>query len=302
MFANLGKNLDGEFTASQVSHELQHTLKSSTIFNGVGVHSGKPVCMIIHPAPVDHGIIFERTDIEETQNRIKASWKNVKSTNMCTTIANQAGVQVATVEHILAALAAFNITNALITIDSPEVPMVDGCAFNFCSEITESGVEVQQKNKPKLIVKEIIKVVDNHGNWASLSPFEERAFNVSFLPSDRFAGIARNQNCEFIPSKHNFVEQISRARSFGFYEDAQKLWASGLAKGSSLDNTVVIDNGKIMNKDGLHYEDEFVRHKMLDVIGDIALAEYDIIGRYNACNPSHSLNYALVEKYFESLV
>lgn len=279
---------------------LQHSLETAAVFHGVGVHSGAPVCMIIHPAAIDHGIIFERTDIEDQPNRINASWQAVKSTNMCTTLANQNGISVATVEHVLAALYGLGITNALITIDGPEVPMMDGCSLSFCEGILESGLLIQQKLRPQLIIKHPIKVNSDYG-YAELLPYDTNLFSVEFSPNERFANVAGQQFCQFSLLKDDFFENIAKARSFGFFEDAQKLWAIGLAKGSSLDNTVVIHEGSIMNKDGLRYEDEFVRHKMLDAIGDMALAEYTLVGHYKACNPSHTLNYTLLKTYFDSL-
>lgn len=280
--------------------KLQHSLETSAVFHGVGVHSGKPVCMIVHPAAIDHGIIFERTDIEDLPNRISASWQAVKSTNMCTTLSNQHNVSVATVEHILAALFGLGISNALITIDGPEVPMMDGCSFSFCEGLKEAGLECQQKPRPCLTIKHSIKVENDYG-YAELLPHNTNLFSVEFTPNDRFASVAGQQFCQFSLLEDDFFNNISKARSFGFFEDAQKLWAAGLAKGSSLDNTVVIHEGAVMNEGGLRYTDEFVRHKMLDAVGDMALAEYTLIGHYKACNPSHTLNHMLLKAYFDSL-
>lgn len=280
--------------------KLQHSLETSAVFHGVGVHSGKPVCMIVHPASVDHGIIFERTDVEDQPNRISASWQTVKNTNMCTTLSNSNGISVATVEHILAALFGLGINNALITIDGPEVPMMDGCSFNFCEGLTESGLVQQKKVRPFLTIKHPVKVKNDYG-YAELLPYNTNLFSVEFIPNNRFASVTSQQFCQFSLLEDDFFNKISKARSFGFFEDAQKLWAAGLAKGSSLDNTVVIHEGAIMNEGGLRYKDEFVRHKMLDAVGDMALAEYVLIGHYKACNPSHTLNHMLLKAYFDSL-
>ncbi len=278
----------------------QHTVSSPVIFHGVGVHSGKAVCMIVHPAAVDHGIIFERTDIEDQPNRIRANWQMVSTTNMCTTITNSSGVSVATVEHIIAALYGTGITNALITIDGPEVPIMDGCSEEFCKGILETTTVRQSKHRHTLKISTTIRV-ENENGWAQLSPYDKNLFSVKFTPTDRYEDLTQEQFQQFSYNEDDFTTLISRARTFGFYEDAQKLWAAGLAKGASLDNTVVIHKGAVMNEDGLRYSDELVRHKLLDAIGDMALAEYVLIGHYEACNPGHTLNYQLLKKYFETI-
>lgn len=278
----------------------QHTVSNPVIFHGVGVHSGKAVCMIVHPAAVDHGIIFERTDIEDQPNRIRANWQMVSTTNMCTTISNSSGVSVATIEHIIAALYGTGITNALITIDGPEVPIMDGCSEEFCKGILETNIIRQSKRRHSLKISETVRV-ENENGWAQLSPHDTNLFSVKFIPTDRYEGLTQEQFQQFSYHEDDFTTLISRARTFGFYEDAQKLWAAGLAKGASLDNTVVIHKGAVMNEDGLRYNDELVRHKLLDAIGDMALAEYVLIGHYEACNPGHTLNYQLLKKYFETI-
>ena len=278
----------------------QQTVSSPVIFHGVGVHSGKAVCMIVHPATTNHGIIFERTDIEDQPNRIKASWQTVSTTNMCTTISNSSGISVATIEHILAALYGIGVTNALITIDGPEVPIMDGCSEEFCKALKESGVIRQSKPCPTLKISTTVRV-ENENGWAQLSPHDTNLFSVQFTPTDRYEGLTKEQFQQFSYYKDDFATLISKARTFGFYEDAQKLWAAGLAKGASLENTVVIHKGAIMNEEGLRYSDELVRHKLLDAIGDMALAEYILIGHYEACNPSHTLNYQLLKKYFDTV-
>ncbi len=278
----------------------QHTVACSVVFEGVGVHSGKAVCMIVHPTTVDHGIVFERTDIEDRPNRIRASWTMVQSTNMCTTIANPSNVSVATVEHILAALTGLGVTNAHITIDGPEVPIMDGCSKAFCDGILEAGTLRQPKKRHQLKITQTVRVENEHG-WAQLSPRDTNLFSVHFTPSERYEGLTGEQHQEFSLVEDSFAEIVSSARTFGFYEDAQKLWAAGLAKGASLDNTVVIHKGAIMNESGLRFNNELVRHKLLDAIGDLALAEYLLIGHYEALNPGHTLNYQLLKKYFEEI-
>lgn len=278
----------------------QYTVACPIVFEGVGVHSGKAVCMIVHPTTVDHGIVFERTDIEDQPNRIRASWNAVHTTNMCTTIANSAKISVATVEHILAALTGLGITNAHITIDGPEVPIMDGCSKAFCDGILEAGTVRQPKRRHQLKVKYTVRV-ENENGWAQLSPYDSILFSVHFKPSDRYAGLTNDQYQKFSLLEDDFTELVASARTFGFYEDAQKLWAAGLAKGASLENTVVIHQGAIMNEGGLRYSNELVRHKLLDAIGDMALAEYLLIGHYEALNPGHTLNYQLLKKYFSEV-
>jgi len=275
----------------------QHTIASPVVFDGVGVHSGKAVCMIVHPTTVDHGIVFERTDIEDKPNRIRASWKMVTATNMCTTISNSSGVSVATVEHILAALVGIGITNAHITIDGPEVPIMDGCSAAFCNALQEAGTTRQPKKRHQLKITHTVRVENEHG-WAQLSPKDSNLFEVHFAPSERYEGLTNEQHQEFSLLEDDFTKLVASARTFGFYEDAQKLWAAGLAKGASLENTVVIHKGAVMNENGLRYDNELVRHKLLDAIGDMDLAEYLLIGHYEALNPGHTLNYQLLKKYF----
>lgn len=292
--------LPGKTTLNRKIMLDQYTIACPVVFDGVGVHSGKAVCMIVHPTTVDHGIIFERTDIEDLPNRIRASWTTVKATNMCTTIANASNVSVATVEHILAALTGLGITNAHITIDGPEVPIMDGCSKAFCEGILESGVVRQSKKRNHLKIQKTVRV-ENENGWAQLSPYEESLFSVHFKPSDRYEGLTGDQFQSFSLLNDDFSELVASARTFGFYEDAQKLWAAGLAKGASLENTVVIHQGAVMNEGGLRYNNELVRHKLLDAIGDIALAEFLLIGHYEALNPGHTLNYQLLKKYFSEI-
>jgi UDP-3-O-[3-hydroxymyristoyl] N-acetylglucosamine deacetylase len=296
----MGTSNDAKNKFPRHSFLNQQTVSNPVIFHGVGVHSGKAVCMIVHPAELDHGIIFERTDIEDKPNRIRANWKMVSSTNMCTTISNSADVSVATVEHILAALFGTGITNALITIDGPEVPIMDGCSEEFCQGLLETSIIRQSKRCPQLKISQTVRV-ENENGWAQLSPHDTSLFSVQFTPTERYQGLTGDQFQQFSLLEDDFTTLISRARTFGFYEDAQKLWAAGLAKGASLDNTVVIDKGTVMNADGLRYDDELVRHKLLDAIGDMALAEYVLIGHYEACNPGHTLNYQLLKKYFDTI-
>jgi UDP-3-O-[3-hydroxymyristoyl] N-acetylglucosamine deacetylase len=219
---------------------------------------------------------------------------------MCTTITNASGISVATVEHIIAALYGTGITNALITIDGPEVPIMDGCSEEFCKGILETATARQSKRRHTLKISTTIRV-ENENGWAQLSPHDKNLFSVKFTPTDRYEDLTQEQFQQFSYNEDDFTTLISRARTFGFYEDAQKLWAAGLAKGASLDNTVVIHKGAVMNEDGLRYSDELVRHKMLDAIGDMALAEYVLIGHYEACNPGHTLNYQLLKKYFDTI-
>jgi UDP-3-O-[3-hydroxymyristoyl] N-acetylglucosamine deacetylase len=209
----------------------QHTVSNPVVFHGVGVHSGKAVCMIVHPAAIDHGIIFERTDIEDKPNRIKASWQMVHTTNMCTMIANHAGVTVATIEHILAALFGVGIVNALITIDGPEVPIMDGCSEEFCHALLDTHLIRQLKRRPQLKIATTVRV-ENENGWAQLKPHDTNLFSVQFTPTDRYAGLTGEQFQQFSLFEDDFTTLVSRARTFGFYEDAQKLWAAGLAKHS----------------------------------------------------------------------
>ncbi len=308
MTNNKQKNEDSSVISTAiVDWQYQYSVMQPIVFKGIGVHAGKPASLIVHPAAADTGIFFERTDIEDKNNQITADWRNIKNTHMCTVLGNSDGVTIATVEHLLSALSGLGIDNAKITIDGPEVPILDGCAESFCKGILENAKNLKKlKSKRKWLVIEKTVRVENENGWVELQPIPNSngmlcVFDVMMHPTGRFEKVLQPQSLKHIVNKDGFFKDISAARTFGFYEDAQKLWQAGLAKGSSLENTVVIGTDfKVMNKDGLRYRDEFVRHKALDAIGDLALFGKNFHGMYKAVNPGHTLNAELIRKYFET--
>lgn len=278
------------FTASKpILH--QNTLASSVHFKGIGVHSGKPVQMTIKPAPVETGIVFIRTDLEEN-NIIKAHWSTVSDTSMSTRISNPDGVTVSTIEHVMAALAGLKIQNAIIELDSPEVPIMDGSSVDFVKALKTIGPKKQSSRVQTIRVLKTIQV--SHGtSTAFLLPSNESRISMEYnnrLPESFFFS--------YYPDTDDFSSILSPARTFGHFEDAQKLRAAGLALGASLDNTIVIGENGIMNEGGLRYEDEFVRHKVLDAVGDLALAGGRLLGHFYGINSGHALNNKILRTLF----
>lgn len=271
----------------------QHTLKEAVSFDGVGVHSGNPATLVLKPAPQDTGYVFIRTDVKKGHGEILATWDNVVDTRMNTTLANEYGTQVSTVEHILAALSGCGIDNAFIEVSGPEVPIMDGSSLIFVQKISKVGVRSQQAMVKRIRVLKPVQVTEGQAT-VFLLPADESRIYVRFNAHGRMS----DQNYTFYPEEDDFIKMISAARTFGFYEDAQKIRALGLAQGASLENTIVFDHEQILNPDGLRYKDECVRHKVLDAIGDLALAGGRIIGHYDGTNPGHLLNNKLLRALF----
>ncbi|MEO0392332.1 MAG: UDP-3-O-acyl-N-acetylglucosamine deacetylase [Pseudomonadota bacterium] len=273
---------------------LQRTLKSSIHCTGVGVHSGQKTSLRLLPAPANSGITFIRTDITDRNNVVPALWDNVTETQLCTVVTNDDGVSVSTVEHIMAALRGCSIDNITIQLDGPEVPIMDGSAEPFVFLIDCAGIEAQ--DQPRHVIK-VLKPIEyvEEGKHARLLPSEttEFCFDIDFAPR-----LDVQQRYETNLDMASFKRHLSRARTFGFLEDVDKLRAMGLARGGSLDNAVVISGSKILNKGGLRYTDELVRHKVLDAVGDLYLAGAPIIGRYEGYRSGHALNNQLLHALF----
>ncbi|NBT85086.1 MAG: UDP-3-O-[3-hydroxymyristoyl] N-acetylglucosamine deacetylase [Alphaproteobacteria bacterium] len=259
----------------------------------MGVHSGKPASLTLCPALEDNGYVFIRSDIASFKNKIQARYDNVVDTMMCTKIANSYGISVSTIEHVIAALSGANITNVIIEVNGPEVPIMDGSSVAFSKMIDRAGVQIQESYVPALRILKPVKVT--HGNAsAEFIPAEGRIISIQFDGHDRLENLTDETEFSFDLETDNFSELLSDARTFGFYEDAEKLWAAGLAKGASLENTVVIQNEKVMNEGGLRSEDEFIRHKVLDAVGDLALSGVTILGHFRGINSGHALNNQLL--------
>ncbi len=273
----------------------QHTLRTATQCSGIGVHSGKTVTMRLLPAPVDTGIVFVRTDLHNGARRIAAQWDQVVDTKLCTVIGNKAESRIATVEHLMAALYAFGVDNALIEIDGAEVPVMDGSADPFVFLLEMAGVVPQSAPRREIEILKTIEIVDGNKR-VRLSPSAERRFSVEIAFDQAAIG---TQRYDFTLSPETFKSEVSRARTFGFFKEVDHLRKMGLALGGSLDNAVVIDgDGKIINEEGLRYANEFVRHKVLDAVGDLALAGYPIRGHFHGVCSGHAMNNRLLRALF----
>lgn len=274
----------------------QRTLKTSISCTGVGLHSGAKVTMTLHPAEADTGILFRRTDIAGNGALIPAHWASVSDTRMNTCVADADGVGVRTIEHLMAALAGMQIDNAIIDITGPEVPVMDGSSAPFLFLVECAGViELAASRRAVRILKPVL--VQDGNKFASLTPGS--GFSVRMEIDFPVPTIGR-QECLLSMSGHAFKSEVSRARTFGFEQEVAAMRAAGLGKGGSLDNAVVIasDGQGILNEEGLRYDDEFVRHKALDAVGDLYLAGGPIIGHFHGIRSGHALNNQLLRALF----
>jgi len=270
----------------------QRTLKNSIRATGVGLHTGKKVYLTLNPAPVDSGIVFRRVDLEPVVE-FKAHALNVGETTLSTTL-NVGDEKVSTVEHLMSALAGLGIDNVIIDISAPEIPIMDGSAGPFVFLIQSAGIEEQQAYKKFVRIKKDV-VVTNGDKVASFKPYN--GFKVTFqIEFDHPVIRNRNVSTELDFSSTSFVKEISRARTFGFMHEIEYLRSMGLARGGSVDNAIVVDEYRILNEEGLRYEDEFVKHKVLDAIGDLYLMGHSIIGEFRAFKSGHALNNALLRE------
>ncbi|MDX2027489.1 MAG: UDP-3-O-acyl-N-acetylglucosamine deacetylase [Alphaproteobacteria bacterium] len=273
---------------------LQRTLRGETECSGIGVHSGEKVTLRLLPAPEDTGIVFVRTDLKNGARHIPARWDHVVDTQLCTVIGNKAGARVATIEHLMAALHAYGIDNAIIEIDGAEVPVMDGSSDPFVFLIEMAGTTEQ--NAPRRVIEILSPIEVTHGNkQAKLTPAADSSFSFE-IDFDR-APISR-QSYGITLSPHGFKSEIGRARTFGFFEEVDALRKMGFARGGSLNNAIVIKDEQVMNEDGLRYTDEFVRHKLLDAVGDLALAGAVIQGHFHGYCSGHALNNRLLHALF----
>ncbi len=268
----------------------QRTLKNVIRATGVGLHTGEKVYLTLRPASPDTGIVFRRVDLAEPVD-IPARPENVGETTLSTTLVKD-GVRISTVEHLLSALAGLGIDNAYIDVSAPEVPIMDGSAGPFVFLVQSAGIEEQ--NAPKRFIRIKRSVVAEDGDkWVRFDPFD--GFKVSFsIDFDHPIFKGRTQRSEIDFSTTSFVKEVSRARTFGFMNQIEMLRANNLALGGSLDNAVVVDDYRILNEDGLRYEDEFVKHKMLDAIGDLYLLGRSLIGAFSGHKSGHALNNRLL--------
>lgn len=275
---------------------VQHTLKAPVIFEGVGLHSGAPARMVLRPAQAGFGIRFRRTDIEVGNSVIPALWDRVDRSPLCTRLVNEAGVSVSTVEHVMAALAGCGVNNALIDIDGPEVPILDGSSAPFVRGIMARGVQLQGA---PVVALEILKTVtvEKDGARATLMPAD--GFEIEFHID--FADAAIGRQSKVLDMKNGaFARELCDSRTFCRQADVDTMREQGLALGGTLDNAVVVDGDRVLSPGGFRHEDEAVRHKMLDALGDLALAGGPILGRYIGERAGHALTNTLLRELFDT--
>lgn len=268
----------------------QRTLKNVIRATGVGLHTGEKVYLTLRPAAVDTGIVFRRVDLPEPVE-IKASPENVGDTQLSTTLI-KGDVRISTVEHLLSALAGLGIDNAYVDLSAPEVPIMDGSAGPFVFLVQSAGIEEQNAAKRFIRIKRSIQVEDGD-KWARFDPFD--GFKVGFTIEFDHPAFKDHAQCSEVDfSTTSFVREVSRARTFGFMRDIERLREAKLALGGSLDNAVVVDDYRVLNEDGLRYEDEFVKHKILDAIGDLYLLGHSLIGAFHGHKSGHAINNCLL--------
>ncbi len=264
----------------------QRTLKNEIKATGVGLHTGEKVYLTLKPAPIDSGIIFRRIDLDPVVE-IPAKAENVGETTLSTSLVS-GDVKVSTVEHLLSAMAGLGIDNAIVELTAGEVPIMDGSAGPFVFLIQSAGIQEQSAPKKFIRIKKEVKVADGD-KTACFKPFN--GFKVSFsIDFDHPVFRDRSLHSSIDFSSTSFVKEVSRARTFGFMHEIEYLRSKGLAKGGSMDNAIVVDEYRVLNEDGLRYEDEFVKHKMLDAIGDLYLLGNSLIGEFCAHKSGHALN------------
>jgi UDP-3-O-[3-hydroxymyristoyl] N-acetylglucosamine deacetylase len=268
----------------------QRTLKNIIRATGVGLHTGEKVFLTLRPAPVDTGIVFRRIDLPEPVE-VRACPENVGDTRLSTTLESR-NVRISTVEHLMSAFAGLGIDNAYVDLTAPEVPIMDGSAGPFVFLIQSAGIEEQPAAKRFMRLKKTVRIEDGD-KWACFEPWE--GFKVSFAIDFDHPTLRNSTQIASIDfSTTSFVKEVSRARTFGFMRDLEALRKAGLARGGGLDNAIVMDNFRILNDDGLRYEDEFVKHKVLDAIGDLYLLGHPLIGAFSAYKSGHALNNRLL--------
>lgn len=274
--------------------QRQKTLKGPIHCSGIGLHSGSKVSLTLGPGEPDSGIVFIRTDLPASSAVIHASHRNVVDTRLCTAVANKQGAQVATVEHLMAALAGCEIDNLQVRLNGSEVPAMDGSAEPFVFLIECVGVEEQDAPRKAIEILRVVKQGDER-HYATLAPAS--GTSISFEIDFENAVVAR-QRLSLNLRDGTFRQELARARTFGFAHEVEQLRRMGLARGGSLDNAVVIAEDRILNREGLRFPDEFVRHKLLDAVGDLYLAGGPILGRFHGHRAGHALNNQLLRTLF----
>lgn len=276
----------------------QRTLKQAIRASGIGLHSGRKVYMSLLPAGPDTGIVFRRTDLDPVVE-VPCAAELLREAVMCSTLVNDAGVKIMTVEHLMSAFAGLGIDNCVVELSSAELPIMDGSSGPFVYLIQSAGIFEQDAPKKFLRIRQPVQVQDGD-KWARFEPYEgyRLAFNIDFKHP-----VFKNSGQEAVVafSTANYVKEVSRARTFGFLRELDALRANNLGLGASLDNVVALDDFRVVNHEGLRYDDEFVRHKILDAIGDLYLLGHPVIGAYTAYKSGHALNNKLVRAVLADL-
>jgi len=273
----------------------QRTINNKISCKGVGVHSGKEAIITLNSAPCDTGIVFRRLDFDKSKRNIKASYKNVVGTNLGTSINNEHGAKVSTVEHLMAAIWGCGIDNLYIDINGPEIPIMDGSSEPFVFLIESAGIKEQ--DKPRRFIEILKKIrVEEEDKFVEVNPSKELSISLEIDFPHKKIG---RQTFNFDSASISFKNDISRARTFGFKHEIEQLHKMGLAKGGTLDNAILVDEKGVVNKEGLRYIDEFVRHKALDFVGDIYLSGHFIIGEFKALKSGHKINNMLLHELFK---
>ena len=269
--------------------EFQTTLRTRVSLSGAGVHGGKPVSIHFSPADPDTGIVFSRID-DSSQREIRALVSEIGATDLCTVLGDPAGLHVATVEHLMAALSGLGIDNVSIEIDGPEVPILDGSAAAFVDAFEQAGIEQQDVRRRYIRVVRPVRI-DSGASWAEFLPYDGTRFEVGIefdSPAIGRQSYAADMNAA------RFAKDIARARTFGFMQDVEAMRSQGLALGGSMENAIVMDEYRVLNADGLRYGDEFVKHKVLDAVGDLYLLGHPLLGAFSAHKSGHALNNRLL--------
>ena len=274
----------------------QRTINEEISFSGIGLHTGNNVSMRLKPAPINTGYVFRVIRPNNKILEIKADFRNVESTQLCTLLSDKEGNTISTVEHILSACYGLEIDNIFIDLDSNEIPVCDGSSYDFVKKLENSGINEQSEFKKFIRIKRVIEVKDGC-KIARVSPFDETMISCEINYDHKLIG---KQSISLILTPDIYKSQICNARTFGFLKDVENLRSMKLALGGSLENAIVLDDTKILNNDGLRFSDEFVRHKVLDFIGDISLSGFKMLGSFYTSHSGHSLNISLLNKIFES--
>lgn len=273
----------------------QRTLKNVIRATGVGLHTGEKVFMTLRPAAVNTGIVFRRIDLPQPVE-IKAEAHRVGDTRLSSCLTRD-DVKVSTVEHLMSAFAGLGIDNAYVDLTGPEVPIMDGSAGPFVFLLQSSGMEEQNAPKKFILIKKPVEVVEGD-KWVRFEPYDGFKVSLSIaFGHPVFEGTSQSASIDF--GTTSYIKEVSRARTFGFTQDVENMRAQGLALGGSLDNAIVMDEFRVLNQDGLRYEDEFVKHKVLDAIGDLYLLGHSLIGAFSGFKSGHALNNALLRKLLE---